>query len=411
VLDFGAKGDGITDDTAAINSAIAAAFAREGAHLWFPAGNYLIKSTINIGNGSNTAPSTLNGLSMMGISAGAVASEVTTSGAPVTFTWGGADGGTMCSINGPIYGLNMHGFTFDCANIAANGIVWNHPIASRFEEILTTNYKNGWGLQLLAYQTPTGCVVGASNNTFIGVHAKHPGAAGQGFLIGADTASVGALDVARNTFIGCEWERDGTDAVAVSMELRFCDNMTFVECHTHALGGTLGIGMFIKPPTGNLDFPLEIAFINCPIEGGVVVDSSWTTTVGIGFFPYPTGDGEPIPVPPQAGQLYGYTSSGQVFGFAIGQGGARISAHFSNTANLTFGSITGGTSSEQSIAVQGAAIGDTVVVGYSGTPQPAGFVLSGYVNGPNSVAVRWTNAGTASQTPAAAQYRADVWKH
>jgi len=50
VKDFGAKGDGITDDTAAIQTAINASFtsaARTGEALYFPPGNYLV-SAINV---------------------------------------------------------------------------------------------------------------------------------------------------------------------------------------------------------------------------------------------------------------------------------------------------------------------------------------------------------------------------
>jgi hypothetical protein len=52
VLDYGATGDGTTNDTAAIQLAVTAAYAQERA-LYFPAGTYLMASTITMGN--NTA--------------------------------------------------------------------------------------------------------------------------------------------------------------------------------------------------------------------------------------------------------------------------------------------------------------------------------------------------------------------
>lgn len=47
VKDFGAKGDGTTDDTSAIQSAINT-IASTGGGVYFPVGNYLISSTINV---------------------------------------------------------------------------------------------------------------------------------------------------------------------------------------------------------------------------------------------------------------------------------------------------------------------------------------------------------------------------
>ena len=49
VKDFGATGNGTTDDTAAIQAAITSAYANEKS-LFFPAGTYLISSTITMGN-------------------------------------------------------------------------------------------------------------------------------------------------------------------------------------------------------------------------------------------------------------------------------------------------------------------------------------------------------------------------
>ncbi|RQZ17230.1 hypothetical protein DIE15_12210 [Burkholderia sp. Bp9031] len=51
VKDYGAVGDGVTDDTAAIQRAINAAIARK-AMLYFPCGNYLVSSNLNVSNAS-----------------------------------------------------------------------------------------------------------------------------------------------------------------------------------------------------------------------------------------------------------------------------------------------------------------------------------------------------------------------
>ena len=64
VKDYGATGDGVTDDTAAINDALAEAQTYNlGATLFFPAGEYLISSTISIPYVSGHG---LGGISILG---------------------------------------------------------------------------------------------------------------------------------------------------------------------------------------------------------------------------------------------------------------------------------------------------------------------------------------------------------
>lgn len=50
VTDYGAVGDGITDDTISINTAISAAIANGGGTIYFPMGKYLVSDTISIAN-------------------------------------------------------------------------------------------------------------------------------------------------------------------------------------------------------------------------------------------------------------------------------------------------------------------------------------------------------------------------
>lgn len=54
VKDFGAVGDGVTDDTAAIQAAVTYAYAQLGHCVYFPTGTYLMSSTITMGNTAGT---------------------------------------------------------------------------------------------------------------------------------------------------------------------------------------------------------------------------------------------------------------------------------------------------------------------------------------------------------------------
>lgn len=53
---FGAKGDGVTDDTAAVQAAINAANAANGGVIYFPSGIYLIGSALVIPNNGGSPP-------------------------------------------------------------------------------------------------------------------------------------------------------------------------------------------------------------------------------------------------------------------------------------------------------------------------------------------------------------------
>ena len=105
---FGAEGDGVTDDTAAIQAALNS-LTTSDAVLWFPSGNYLISS-----------PLTLSGVS-----------NVTILGEdPLTtaILWGGAQGGTMLTLAG-CNGINFGRLTLDGQSTSGVNleITWNYP--------------------------------------------------------------------------------------------------------------------------------------------------------------------------------------------------------------------------------------------------------------------------------------------
>ena len=51
VLTFGAKGDGVTNDTAAVQAALAAANTNQGGIVFFPPGTYLLTQSLSVSNG------------------------------------------------------------------------------------------------------------------------------------------------------------------------------------------------------------------------------------------------------------------------------------------------------------------------------------------------------------------------
>ena len=408
---FGAKGNGSFDDTSALTNLIANAYGKYRARLT-PGKNYVISSTLNIGNGTSSAVSTLNGLILEGVGSGAVPTEVSPATYPVEITWNGTIGGTMMQVNGPVWGLRLEGFTLNSAGIAATGLNLQHPINSRFQEILCIQHTL-LGIIHQAYQSPTNCVTGSQHNTFIGVHSKYPASGGSGILIGQ--TSYGAsphLDVAQNAYIGCDWWRDGTDAATYSLSIGFADVNSFYQCSCEAQGGSLGIGLYVQPAVGNVNFPDACSFYNCPILGGTNDPGVWGPLKGFQFFGYPTGDSEPIPMGPLTNCFHGFTDLGEVFGgLPIGVGNPRITNHYHVTAPLTFGNIVAQASTSQSVTVTGAQVGDTVLVTNNSGTFPAGGILQGIVNAGNTVLVSWTNASSATINPGTSTYTIDVWHH
>jgi hypothetical protein len=89
---FGAKGDGVTDDTAALQAALNS-IAQSHYVLWIPSGNYLISS-----------PLTITGVSNVTI----LGEDPRTT----TILWGGPQGGTMLTLAG-CNGINIGRLTLD----------------------------------------------------------------------------------------------------------------------------------------------------------------------------------------------------------------------------------------------------------------------------------------------------------
>jgi hypothetical protein len=86
---FGARGDGLTDDTASIAAAIAACAANGGGTVFLPAGIYLISATLNI---------TADDVKLIGAGHGGWHDTGAGRDAATTLYWTGAIGGTIVNI-------------------------------------------------------------------------------------------------------------------------------------------------------------------------------------------------------------------------------------------------------------------------------------------------------------------------
>lgn len=188
VKDFGAKGDGVTNDTAAIQSAFNALASYSNRSLYFPPGNYLVSSTL-------TPPVALTSAQIFGASGydgirGPINDSLRTK-----LTWTGATSATTPVVK------------FD----TANGVIWKGIS-------INCDYKAGFGLQFMA----TGAADPSTKNIIMDCSIHY--AKADGIILGVEgTPPVGPGsrqffgNVFRNlTFSGCarsaihvnEWNAD-----------------------------------------------------------------------------------------------------------------------------------------------------------------------------------------------------------
>src|SRR5438105_7066107 len=108
---YGAAGDGVTDDTAAIQKALSA-LGPTNPTLYFPAGTYRITQTLNLaGQG--------------------YVNVIGQDPAVTTILWGGSSGGTMLHLNGIAYS-RFDRLTFNCQGNAAVAVdqSWDNATGS-----------------------------------------------------------------------------------------------------------------------------------------------------------------------------------------------------------------------------------------------------------------------------------------
>lgn len=134
VKDFGAVGDGVTDDTAAIQAAIDHIESVNGGAVQIPQGTFSISSTIEI-NGSV-------GVQLIGQGSDGIHDGGTGATAATEFLWSGPLGGTMLNVSSPSgasnsrqYGSSVVDIKLNCNSIAGIGLLVNSVMNGTFSRL------------------------------------------------------------------------------------------------------------------------------------------------------------------------------------------------------------------------------------------------------------------------------------
>lgn len=104
------------------------------------------------------------------------------------------------------------------------------------------------------------------------------------------------------------------------------------------------------------------------------------------------------------------TSALNITGNVSINAGTAITKHLSGTATWNPASLANGARESIAVTVTGAALGDTVAVGFT-TAVPAGMIITGQVTAANTVTVTLYNINAGAQDLASGTVRADVWGH
>ena len=296
VKDFGAVGDGVTDDIDAFDAALVAA-KNNGGFIIIPKGIYMLSRPWVIGDGSASAESTYHDITIIGEGMGANKYMTYAVKGKTILRRMGNNNGAMIRISGPIINVHITNIELDCNEVAAYGIEAIHAAYSTFTKINVVKHTN------IAYYSTTvngnPVVYGAAGNKWDLIQCDDGSNGSQTAM--KLTGSLGSgntykLDTCRNVISRCELVY-GINGRGVELEM--ADNNIFQEGQIYTPPETPnGTSVYLNRPANYPNFPSENAFYNLAIVKGVGGQAGQLNANGAGghwFLPYPGADGEPVP--------------------------------------------------------------------------------------------------------------------
>ncbi len=410
--EYGVKGDGTTDDTAALNTLLAGAGA--GKTVLLPGGTYKLSGdvvvgtsgTSIVGHGNGTYLDVANG-GLVFNGAAAYLTEINlenlslrrtgTAGAALRLKGaGGATGvahfnaanvrvrsstGEGLLVDGSYIGTFTGCYFMGCATgikVANDSVLGN---------------VSGNNLSFLGGETGS-CTVAANISSSLGVNFY--GHAFEGSTTSGVELPAGAYGAG---FYGCYFELNvgwdikiGTTTPCFGVVIKGCTFFDSTANKSYAIQVIRARAVAIEDNTFNSYVgtnPVKILESGAgQVEGHA--RNGWDSTGGV-----------------EAGtELNGATRFNKTFpGYP---GSAGISQHLTGSAVLTFTSIPANTTSDLTITVTGAAVGDDATCHSIGLE--AGLTAWASVTAANTVTLRLANVTTAAITPPARTWKVRVWR-
>ena len=251
VKDFGAVGNGIVDDTVAIQIAINS-ISSKGGIIFFSNGTFKISSTISIpfsniilqGNGADfyhDIPQSQG------------------SNSDTIFLWSGASGGTMIFVNSPSgatltkqSGCGIRNITFQSNGTAGSGLIISSQNSGIYENLLFNNFSTGC-VTLNTIQSPLADARDPQRNIFINVCCVQTQNNGFGFFLGGDQTipivGLNPANVSMNEFRGCDVFFGNGNAYV----LQNSDRNVFYDCRANrVVTGATGAAVIFSGSNSNI---------------------------------------------------------------------------------------------------------------------------------------------------------------
>lgn len=275
---FGVVGDGVTDDLAAMNAAIAFVNFNGGGVLRCDnLTGIALSDRLTIGDGTTTSASTVNNVTLRGRSGSSTfgATEptyikyigVNTAGAVVQFQGPGQGGGLT------------GGWVIDGNSLAARGLQLVDWVGGDF--LPNVRVVRCSGIYTLLYGAATSHGLGGCRNNRFGIYSTDtvPNG-GTGLDLDASTAT-GVVSTLQNTFDVVDIPINGTGAIGINLGLAGFNSFNLADISAQTtLTTSVGVKLNGTGPSGNTTFPSMNRFGQLAASGGVTANTGAGTPFG-----------------------------------------------------------------------------------------------------------------------------------